>query len=213
MGEVGETIVNVATGGMYDLEKGRFQAPFSKGFMGSPAFNIVKDFGGSMLGGLVDFHKGRAYVPFSSGHMRNLGKSYANVLSAGLVRKQISTGLDSQAGRIAGAVTGIAAGAGVGGAVGGAASGTGIGSAVGSSTSTGAGLGLLAASAAQADAFNKQAPELKVEPPVDSANTAVQRAVSEAASRRSRGRSQRSTILSQNFLSPSNPALKQTFGS
>jgi hypothetical protein len=43
--------------------------------------------------------------------------------------------------------------------------------------------------------------------------TAVQQAASEAAQRRSKARGFRSTILSQNFLAPDNPALKDTFGS
>mgnify|MGYP003394327019 CR=1 FL=1 len=43
--------------------------------------------------------------------------------------------------------------------------------------------------------------------------TAVQQAASEAARRRSRSRGARSTILSQSFLSPDTPALKESFGS
>lgn len=42
---------------------------------------------------------------------------------------------------------------------------------------------------------------------------AVQEAAAEAARRRQRARGVRSTILSQNFLEPANPALKQTLGS
>ena len=51
-------------------------------------------------------------------------------------------------------------------------------------------------------------------PPQPSAETAaVQQATAEAARRRSRARGARSTILSQQFLSPDAPALKPTFGS
>ena len=49
--------------------------------------------------------------------------------------------------------------------------------------------------------------------PASPATTAVQQAASEAAQRRSRARGYRSTLLSQNFLSQDNPALKQTYGS
>lgn len=52
----------------------------------------------------------------------------------------------------------------------------------------------------------------KPTPPVTPDAPAVQQAVSEAAARRSRARGFRSTILSQNFLSADNPALKPSLG-
>ncbi len=54
-------------------------------------------------------------------------------------------------------------------------------------------------------------PEAPKAPSVETA--AVQQAAAEAAQRRSRARGNRSTILSQSFLSPDSPALKDTFGS
>ena len=173
--------------------------------------------------GLVDAKKGRVYVPFSGASARAGAKAVAGTNSdlfsafTGSTSKRerrrevIGGAIDSPEGRIAGTAAAIASGVATG-AFAAPAAGAAIGVPISASTGAAAG-GLVAASVAQADALNQKMPELKVEPPVDSANTAVQRAVSEAASRRSRGRSQRSTILSQNFLSPSNPALKQTFGS
>lgn len=80
-------------------------------------------------GGITDTKGYRVNVPFTSAHMRDYGKSYANLLSAGQAREDIDTALDSKAGRIAGTVAGVAAGA---------AAGAGLSSAVSSGTSAAA---------------------------------------------------------------------------
>lgn len=49
--------------------------------------------------------------------------------------------------------------------------------------------------------------------PASTDSAAVQQVASETSQRRSRARGYRSTLLSQNFLSSDNPALKQTYGS
>ena len=48
---------------------------------------------------------------------------------------------------------------------------------------------------------------------ISTETTAVQQATAESARRRGRARGNRSTILSQSFLSPDSPALQQTLGS
>ena len=173
--------------------------------------------------GLVDAKKGRFYVPFSGASARAGAKAIAgsnsDLFSAftGSTskipgrRSTIGGAIDSPAGRMAGTAAAIASGIGTGAAAGPAAAGA-AGTSISASTGAAVG-GAVASSIAQADALNQQMPELKVEKPLGNEMTAVQRAVSEAASRRSRSRSARSTILSQNFLNPSNPALKATFGS
>lgn len=173
--------------------------------------------------GLVDAKKGRFYVPFSGASARAGAKAIAGsnsdlfsafTGSTGKIpgrRAAIGGAIDSPEGRMAGTAAAIASGIGVGAAAGPAA-GAAAGTSISASTGAAAG-GAVAASIAQADALNQQMPELKAQKPLGNENTAVQKAVAEAASRRSRSRSGRSTILSQNFLSPSNPALKQTYGS
>lgn len=173
--------------------------------------------------GLVDAKKGRFYVPFSGASARAGAKAIAGsnsdlfsafTGSTGKIpgrRATIGGAIDSPEGRMAGTAAAIASGVGVGAAAGPAAAGA-AGTSISASTGAAAG-GAIASSIAQADALNQQMPELKVQKPLGNENTAVQKAVAEAASRRSRSRSGRSTILSQNFLSPSNPALKQTYGS
>jgi hypothetical protein len=173
--------------------------------------------------GLVDAKKGRFYVPFSGASARAGAKAVAGsnsdlfsafTGSTGKIkgrREAIGKAIDTPEGRMAGTAAAVASGMGTGYAAGPAAGGA-VGMAVSPSMGAAAG-GAVASSIAQADALNQQMPELKVEKPPDSATTAVQKAVAGASARRSRSRSQRSTILSQNFLNPSNPALKQTYGS
>lgn len=171
--------------------------------------------------GLVDAKKGRFYVPFSGASARAGARAIAGSNAAIFMgmqgkgskgaRATINRAIDSPEGRMAGTAAAIASGVATGAAAGPAA-GAAAGTSVSASTGAAAG-GAVAASIAQADALNQQMPELKVEKPLTTSDSAVQRAVSEAAARRNRGRSGRATILSQNFLSPSNRGLQSTFGS
>lgn len=62
------------------------------------------------------------------------------------------------------------------------------------------------------NAFKSPTPP-EAQKPATTSDPGVQQAVAEGAQRRSKARGYRSTILSQNFMSPDSSALKTTFGS
>ena len=194
MGEVGRAVANFAndaltigTMGVVDAKKGRFYVPFS---------------GASARAGA------RAIAGINSDIFSAMTGSGANINKR---RKTINDAIDSPTGRIAGTAAAMASAI-VTGYAAGPAAGMAAGTSISGTTGAMAGAGV-AASIAQAEALNKKMPELKVQKPIGNETTAVQQAVSEAASRRSRSRSGRSTVLSSNFLNPSNPGLKEYFGS
>lgn len=145
--KVGVGLVKIGTGGIVDAEKGRFNVPFS-GAANRNALSggiedigraagvrglgkVVSDAGKIVTYGLVNPEKGRVNVPFSSAMVRDAGKGWANLGTAGQFRDNIDRELDTPTARTVGTGIGSALGAvagyGAGGVVGpavGVASGT-----------------------------------------------------------------------------------------
>lgn len=187
------------------------------GEVGEAAGNFFNDALTIGTMGLVDAKKGRFYVPFSGASARAgaraIAGSNSDLFSAitgspdkiKARREAINRAIDSPEGRIAGAAAATASSVGTGYFA---------GPAIGVSAGTGAFAGGVgAAGIAQADAMKQGVPNPNEVAPVSNESSAVQKAVAETASRRSRSRGFRSTILSRNFLSANHPALKPTLGS
>lgn len=187
------------------------------GEVGEAAGNFFNDALTIGTMGLVDAKKGRVYVPFSGASARAGAKAIAGsnsdlfsafTGSTGKIKERRDTiggAIDSPAGRTAATAAAMASAVGTGYFAGPAAGVSG--------TTAAAGAGLGAAGIAQAEAMKQGVPSPNNLAPVSNESSAVQKAVADTASRRSRSRGFRSTILSRNFLSANHPALKPTLGS
>lgn len=203
-GSVGKSLVSLATAGTYDLEKNRFQTPFSKGNTQSPG-KAIKGLLGTTVGGylnealtggsagIIDVEKGRINVPFSGAQGRRATGATINALSLGLAKNDAKTIENSKTVRTAAPIVG---------GLGAVATGYGAAGAFGASGSASALAGATAGGAVQ-KVDKPLAPyteptnpteESEIELAAKRAANAVQTA--DAVSRRARAAKRQSSVLS-----------------